>query len=109
MNPDTAHTVQQLSHYLWRHPNACDTAEGIARWWLLGVSSPTPLPVVISALDHLQALGLLQAHRAADGRVRYRRPAADDALHDAQLQALAHTATGVRPPAPGAPPPPRMH
>ena len=42
MNPDTAHTVQQLSHYLWRHPNACDTAEGIARWWLLGALMKAP-------------------------------------------------------------------
>ena len=58
MNPDTAHTVQQLSHYLWRHPNACDTAEGIARWWLLGARTSPPLPVVLSALDHLQALGV---------------------------------------------------
>ncbi len=65
MNPDTAHTVQQLSHYLWRHPNACDTAEGIARWWLLGAHTSPPLPLVMSALDHLVALGLLQAHRAA--------------------------------------------
>ncbi len=108
MNPDTAHTVQQPSHYLWRHPHACDTAEGIARWWLLGAHTSPPLPVVLSALDHLQALGLLQAHRAADGRVRYRRPAAD-AAHDAQLQALAGTTRGTPRPAPGAPPPPRMH
>jgi hypothetical protein len=106
MNPDTAHTVQQLSHYLWRHPNACDTAEGIARWWLLGARTPPPLPVVLSALDHLVALGLLQAHRATDGRVRYRRPPAD-AAHDAQLQALAGSAWQQPDAIPT--PPPRMH
>lgn len=108
MNPDTAHTVQQLSHYLWRHPNACDTAEGIARWWLLGAHTSPPLPLVMSALDHLVALGLLQAHRAADGRVRYRRPASD-AAHDAQLQALAGSAWHAGPPGAGHTPPPRMH
>lgn len=108
MNPDTAHTVQQLSHYLWRHPNACDTAEGIARWWLLGAYTSPPLPVVLSALDHLQALGLVQAHRAADGRVRYRRPAAD-AAHDAQLQALAQCPWDASQPTPRHTPPPRMH
>ncbi len=108
MNPDTAHTVQQLSHYLWRHPNACDTADGIARWWLLGAHTSPPLPLVMSALDHLVALGLLQAHRAADGRVRYRRPA-PDAAHDAQLQALAGSAWHAGPPGAGHTPPPRMH
>lgn len=108
MNPDTAHTVQQLSHYLWRHPHACDTAEGIARWWLLGVRTPTPLPVVVSALDHLLALGLLQAHRAADGRVRYRRPAAD-AAQDAQLQSLAGTPSRAGPSGASHTTPPRMH
>ncbi|MGI9217398.1 MAG: hypothetical protein ACR2JA_10430 [Hydrogenophaga sp.] len=108
MNPDTAHTVQQLSHYLWRHPNACDTAEGIARWWLLDARTSPPLPVVMSALDHLQALGLVQAHRAADGRVRYRRPTAD-AAHDAQLQALAQCPWEASHPAPRHTPPPRMH
>ncbi len=107
MNPDTAHTVQQLSHYLWRHPHACDTAEGIARWWLLGAHTSPPLPVVLSALDHLQALGLVQAHPAADGRVRYRRPAAD-AAHDAQLQALAQFPWGAGRTVPDSPPP-RMH
>lgn len=39
MNPDTAHTVQQLSTTSGVTPT-CDTAEGIARWWLLGLLRP---------------------------------------------------------------------
>ena len=109
MNPDLAHTVQQLSRYLRHHPNACDTAEGIARWWLRSARAPVPLTLVEAALDHLLALDLLQAQRAADGRVRYRRNPADATL-DARLDALASDPLATPLPAPAAAPqPPRMH
>lgn len=109
MNPDLAHTVQQLSRYLRHHPKACDTAEGIARWWLSSARAPVPLALVEAALDHLLALDLVQARRAADGRVRYRRNPADTTL-DARLDALARDPLTL--PAAAPPPaarPPRMH
>ena len=68
--------VQQLSHYLRSHANACDTAEGIARWWLPQAGAgAAPLPVVEAALDWLVERGAVEPIPAADGRVRYRRAA----------------------------------
>lgn len=78
-------TVQQLSQYLCRHPDACDAPEGIARWW---VDEPLPPSVVQAALDWMSARGAVEALHAADGRLRYRR-AANDAMAAERLEALA--------------------
>jgi hypothetical protein len=82
--------VRGLSRYLRTHPDVCDTADGIARWWMAG---DTPLPVIEVALESMTALGVLEALPAADGRTRFRRAAG--AATDARLAALA-----------GEPPPP---
>jgi len=67
--------VQQLTAYLRDNPLACDTQEGIARWWL------APGAVVDNqqlslALERMRQRGEIEQLRAADGRVRYRRIAA---------------------------------
>lgn len=85
MDPEVMTTVQQLSQYLCRHPDACDAPEGIARWW---VDEPLPPSVVQVALDWMAARGVVEALHAADGRLRYRR-AADDATAAERLEALA--------------------
>jgi hypothetical protein len=62
--------VQELTAYWLAHPHASDTLEGICRWWLSAASSSQPL--VEQALQWLVERGVVVAHRAADGRVRYR-------------------------------------
>ncbi|HNQ03131.1 MAG TPA: hypothetical protein PKH69_00820 [Thiobacillaceae bacterium] len=56
--------------YLQRHPNAADTARGIARWWL-----PAPLgqdvELVAHALDTLLQQGLLHRQVNADRQTIY--------------------------------------
>jgi hypothetical protein len=78
--------IQALRHYTSANPHACDTPDGIARWWLQGRHTPG---VVALALESLGALGLLERRPAADGRVRYRLPAppADASPSDAALAA----------------------
>ena len=66
--------VQQVTAYLRDNPMACDTQEGIARWWLApgtGVDSE----VLSRALQWMEQQGLIESLGAADGRVRYRRVA----------------------------------
>lgn len=69
---DAVNTILiELSRYMRLNPLACDTIEGITAWWL---NAPDAKEAdVLQALDLLQRGGLLQSHRAADGRIRYRR------------------------------------
>ena len=71
MDPDVMAVVQQLWRYLQNYPDACDTPEGIARWWFDG-DSAVALDVVEAALSWMAAQGLVEALHAADGRTLYR-------------------------------------
>jgi hypothetical protein len=64
--------IEALRRYTSDNPHACDTPDGIARWWLQGRHTPS---VVALALERLGADALLERRPAADGRVRYRLPA----------------------------------
>ncbi len=77
--------IRALSRYLRVNPLASDTLEGIAHWWL---------PSMIVGADELELAcrwleraGVIEAARAADGRVHYRRPGLDSAI-DARLDRL---------------------
>lgn len=74
--------VVALSRYLRLNPLASDTPEGITQWWLKSQAlSPRDLS---RALERMVQAGVLEATRAADGQVRYRRTALNVQV-DAQL------------------------
>lgn len=86
---DVMTIVQHVSKHLRIHPQACDTPEGIARWWVdMDGPEPVPVPVVTveAALDCLLTCGVVEAQTAIDGRVRYRRRAD---VQDDRLDAIA--------------------
>ena len=91
-------TVQMLARYLRAHPNVCDTAEGIAHWWLMDMAPPA---VVEAALGWMLERGVIETLSAADGRRRVRRIAGPGL--DERLAAIADDPAGVGPlqPAPG--------
>lgn len=108
MKPDVVTMVQKLSRYLRSHPDACDTPEGIARWWLDADPPPLPVSLVEAALAWMVSRGAVESLHAADGRVRYRRASTSGDL-DARLAALVDDPASVAPlPGPGRPPS-RMH
>ena len=78
-----------LARYLRDNPNACDTPDAIARWWL-GSNAVLNTPTLEAALHWLEQRRLVEPLRAADGRVRYQRinPGPDG---DAALDALIQT------------------
>jgi hypothetical protein len=87
MEPDIMSVVQHLARYLRSHPDACDTAEGIAHWWGAAEFGMAPA-VVAGALEWMSACGVVETLRAADGRVLYRGARDADHLQE-RLAALA--------------------
>ena len=57
--------------YLVEHPQAQDTLEGIAQWWLMEQRIKQVISEVESALAELVLEGLVLEHEGADGQVRY--------------------------------------
>jgi hypothetical protein len=78
MQPEIRVIVKALIAYVSANPMACDTEDGIARWWLSDCRQSSR--DVAAALGWLVRTGLLQTVTAADGRTRYRRIATDDSL-----------------------------
>jgi hypothetical protein len=76
-----------ITAYLTDHRDACDSLEGIARWWL-PPDTACRQAAVVDALEDLRTYGLVQEVRAADGRIRYRRPTSRR-LGDAEYRVLA--------------------
>lgn len=64
--------ADEIRDYLAAHPNAADSAEGIARWWLTRQRPSATLAGVVAALEYLERLGLIESQRRQDGEVLYR-------------------------------------
>ena len=56
-----AQAQQAIRLHLLAHPMAADTDSGIHQWWVSWVVPP-PLSVTQTALQRLQAVGLVQCH-----------------------------------------------
>lgn len=65
-----------LQAYLLANPYACDTADGIRRWWLDG-KEDVAMEELLRTLERMTQAGLVEAIAAADGRRRYRRTGSD--------------------------------
>ena len=65
--------AREIRHYLERHPEAADTVEGIARWWLMQQRFQQALGTVQQALDRLVAAGVVKKFITAEGKTVYSR------------------------------------
>lgn len=65
------HLSGEILDYLLEHPNAVDTPEGIALWWLQRQRYEATLKNVRCALDELERRRLLTKTVLADGTVLY--------------------------------------
>ena len=72
---DSEATVVQIEQAILRHvrahPNAADTAEGIARWWLGSLAPEPTQSAVQEALDRLEVAGQIIRTVLVDGTVLY--------------------------------------
>lgn len=62
-----------IHRYIDAHPNAADSIDGILRWWLTRQLVSDSASAVQTALDQLEARGLISHTRLADGRLVYQR------------------------------------
>ncbi len=70
---DLAVLAAAIRGYLSGHPNAADTLEGVARWWLRGRSGNALLTDVERAMEQLVTTGDVLRHTLSDGTVIYER------------------------------------
>lgn len=64
--------MQAIVEYLARSPQAADTAEGIAQWWMPEMGVELPPAAVQEALERLLELHLIERSQLPDGSVIYR-------------------------------------
>jgi hypothetical protein len=60
-----------IARYVNAHPNASDTLEGVARWWVASEAEHAPLDALQRALDTLTDREILTRRVLPDGRRVY--------------------------------------
>jgi hypothetical protein len=68
----TTDVACEIQRYLGAHPNAADTAEGIAQWWLSKPGRRSSPAMIQVALNQLVSEGRINRSVLADGTVLYR-------------------------------------
>ncbi len=75
MTEDSHRSRQELCDaillYLQTHPQAADSLEGVARWWVRTEGPPPIAEEVLEALDLLVDAGHIARLSLADGRTLY--------------------------------------
>ncbi len=59
--------AREIERYLADHPEAADSAEGIARWWLTRQRIHYEVALVEAALAHLRRKGVVVSDTGAGG------------------------------------------
>ena len=70
----------QIARYLRAHPDAADTLEGAAHWWITQPASPDVMERAMTLLEHVK---VVRRHVLADGTVIFRSGPGLSSLHDA--------------------------
>jgi hypothetical protein len=83
---DAREVAIQIARYLRAHPDAADTLQGAAHWW---ISRPVNLDIVEHAMDMLEQAKVVQRHLLHDGTVIFRGGPGLAAFHD--VLDLSHT------------------
>ena len=68
---DENEMAQAILAYLAEHPDATDTLDGIAEWWLMRHHIRVSVTTLVKVLHELTEGGVLEEIRAGDSR-RYR-------------------------------------
>jgi len=69
---DNSEIANEILTYLTDHPNAADTLDGIAKWWLLDRAVQFQLDQFKQALEELVAKELVTEQKGSDSKIIYR-------------------------------------
>jgi hypothetical protein len=69
---DRSHISFDILDYLAEHPDAQDTADGIAQWWILERCVKRHAPLVNEAIQYLVERGFIVGRMAKDSQIHYR-------------------------------------
>lgn len=67
----TEQIAQKILEYLKQRPQACDTLEGVARWWMMSQQLSEAVEQIQQVLEQLRATGQIKERLGADGRIVY--------------------------------------
>ena len=70
---DVRRVASEIERYLERHPNAMDTLEGIAKWWISQQRYEEALRTVHMALDYLVTKKEVSRQILSNGESIYKR------------------------------------
>ena len=70
---EIASTANAIDRYLSTRPNASETVDGVAKWWLLRQRYEDSVEHVQLALNLLEQKGAVIKIRLSDGREMYKR------------------------------------
>lgn len=65
--------ARAIVRYVNAHPDASDTIEGVARWWVASEAEDVPVDVLERALDMLTERRVLTVRVLPDGRQMFTR------------------------------------
>ena len=68
---DVVQLENSILRYIEEHPNAADTVDGIAAWWLNEKLTADELHQVQQALDNLLNSRRMRVRKSADGHAYY--------------------------------------
>ena len=71
LDGNLSRVTRAIEDYFASHPDAADSADGIARWWLVGEGIVATAEEVRMALGVLVERGLVLPQRMPDGRLIY--------------------------------------
>lgn len=71
IDPDVDRIAREVERYIATNPDAADTVEGIARWWLMLADVEAALTRVEAALDLLVRRGVMSRQLLPDGNCVY--------------------------------------
>ncbi|MDH3974159.1 MAG: hypothetical protein OEV42_07755 [Deltaproteobacteria bacterium] len=69
---DSVEIREKILSYLLKNPEAGDTLEGIAQWWMIAETIDNTVDLIGGVLDEMVSKGKIERHSSSGERTVYR-------------------------------------